>query len=70
MQIAKEIDVYNEVAKKIAQQYEVLFLDITPGTRQAATDQSLLTTDLLHPSGKEYARWAQQLAASMINRIK
>lgn len=69
-QIAREIDAYNEVAKNIAQQNEVLFIDITPGTREAATDHSLLTTDQLHPSGKEYGRWAQQLAAAMINQIK
>lgn len=69
-QIAHEIDAYNEVAKNVAKQQEIQFIDITPGTREATTDHSLLTTDHLHPSGKEYARWAHQLAAAMINRIK
>jgi lysophospholipase L1-like esterase len=69
-QIAREIDSFNEVAKNIAQQHEVHFIDITPGTREAANDKTLLAHDGLHPSGKEYARWAQQLAAAMINRIK
>jgi lysophospholipase L1-like esterase len=69
-QIAREIDAFNEVAMKEAMQQKVHWLDITPGTREAANDKSLLAADLLHPSGKEYARWAHQLAAAMINHIK
>lgn len=69
-QIAKEIDRYNEAAMGIARQQGVHFLNITPGTREAAADKSLLAADHLHPSGKEYARWANQLAAGIINEIK
>jgi hypothetical protein len=69
-QIAREIDAFNEVARKEAVQQKVHWLDITQGTREAANDKSLLAADLLHPSGKEYARWAHQLAAAMINQIK
>lgn len=68
--ISGEIDVFNEVAKSIAQRHEVHFLNITPGTREAAADKSLLAADQLHPSGKEYARWAHQLAAGIIHQIK
>lgn len=69
-QIAREIDVFNEAAMGISRQHEVHFLNITPGTREAAADKSLLAADHLHPSGKEYARWANQLAAGIINEIK
>lgn len=61
-QIAAEIDEYNAVNKLITEKYHVHYIDITPGTRQAAMDASLLTTDGLHPSGKEYARWAVEVA--------
>jgi len=41
----------------------VNYIDITPSTRMAATDPSLVATDGLHPSGKEYNKWAVLLAA-------
>jgi len=69
-QIAREIDAFNEAALGISRQHGVHFLNITPGTREAAADKSLLAADHLHPSGKEYARWANQLAAGIINEIK
>lgn len=60
--IAQEIDVYNSINRALAQAAGVHYIDITPGTRQANTDESLLTGDGLHPSGKEYGRWAGQVA--------
>jgi len=62
-QIAREIDAYNAANKAIALQYKVHYIDITPWTREAATDNSLLTSDGLHPSGKEYKRWAETITA-------
>jgi lysophospholipase L1-like esterase len=61
-QIAREIDVFNAVNKEISLRYQVHYIDITPGTRKAAQDASLLASDGLHPSGKEYSIWAQQVA--------
>ena len=54
--IAKEIDEYNAVNKRIAEKYNVHYIDITPGTREA--NEEMLASDKLHPSGKEYHRWA------------
>jgi lysophospholipase L1-like esterase len=61
--IAKEIDEYNAINKQLSQNYGVNYIDITPWTREAANDPSLLALDGLHPSAKEYARWAAKLAA-------
>jgi lysophospholipase L1-like esterase len=61
-QIAREIDAYNAANKAIAEQYKVQYIDITPWTREAATDLSLLAPDGLHPSAKEYKRWAEKLS--------
>lgn len=69
-QIALEIDQYNAINKAVAAQYKVHYIDITPGTREAATDHSLLTSDNLHPSGKDYRRWAQKLATAIENMDK
>jgi lysophospholipase L1-like esterase len=59
-QIAKEIDDYNAANKNIAEQYKVNYIDITPGTRQELNDPGLLAGDGLHPSEKEYAKWAEK----------
>ncbi|MCW3115961.1 MAG: lysophospholipase [Chitinophagaceae bacterium] len=61
-EVAKEIDAYNSINKQLSQQYGVNYIDVTPGTREAATDASLLAVDGLHYSGKEYALWAKKLA--------
>ncbi len=62
VQIAAEIDAYNAANKKIALRYNVHYIDITPWTREAANDASLLASDGLHPSGIEYKRWAERMA--------
>ena len=61
-QIAREIDDYNAVNKTISENYKVQYIDITPWTREAANDLSLLAADGLHPSAKEYKRWSEKLA--------
>lgn len=62
-QIAGEIDEYNSANQQIASKYKVHYINITPGTREAGNDLSLLAEDGLHPSGKEYAKWAAGVAA-------
>jgi lysophospholipase L1-like esterase len=61
--IAAEIDAYNAVNRKISDKHGVHYIDITPGTRQAREDGTLVARDKLHPSGKEYSKWAAQLSA-------
>lgn len=60
-QIAREIDAFNAANKEIAATMQVAYLDITPGSRKAATDASLVAQDGLHPSGKAYTIWAKGL---------
>ena len=67
--ISAEIDEYNMINQLLSRQYKVHYIDITPGTREAARDQSLLTNDKLHPSGKEYARWATPVFALISNAL-
>jgi lysophospholipase L1-like esterase len=69
VQIAREIDAYNAANKQIAGQYNVHYIDITPWTREAASDNSLLATDGLHPSGKEYQRWAERISTYFKSKI-
>lgn len=64
-QIANEIDEYNAANKTISELYKVHYLDITPWTREAASDPSLVAGDGLHPSAKEYKRWSEKLACKI-----
>jgi lysophospholipase L1-like esterase len=56
--IAGEIDEYNSINEEIAKKYGIHYINITESTRAATGDPSLLAPDGLHPSGKEYAKWA------------
>lgn len=66
--IAHEIDEYNAANKIISEKNDAHYLDITAWTREAVNDPSLLASDGLHPSGKEYKRWAEQVVI-LFNKI-
>lgn len=57
--IAKEIDLYNTIAKEFAEKRGVTYFDITPISREAVEDPTLIAGDGLHPSGKMYAEWVK-----------
>ena len=59
--IAEQINSYNEVNKQLALEHSVRYIDITTSTREAINDRSLLAPDALHPSAKEYAKWAAKI---------
>lgn len=58
-QIADEIDAFNQVNLEEAQETGAHYVDVTPVSRQAKDDPSLIATDGLHPSSKMYAEWAR-----------
>lgn len=60
--VSMQIDQFNAINKEVTLQHRIAYIDITPSTRQAANDPSLIASDGLHPSGKEYAVWARMLA--------
>lgn len=68
--ISAEINSFNEVNKEVAQKYQCNYLYITDLTKEAKNDRSLLASDGLHPSGKEYEKWAQLLAPMIKNVLK
>lgn len=63
--IRRQIDQFNAINKEVTLQNDCSYLDITPSTREAANDPSLIATDGLHPSGKEYKKWADHLGPMM-----
>lgn len=69
VQIAREIDAFNAANKQIAIVYNVHYLDITPWAREALNDNTLLAGDGLHPSGKEYKRWAAEIISFFRSKL-
>ena len=68
--ISKEIDEYNTLNKAISIQYKVHYIDITESTRLAKTTSGFVASDGLHPSEKEYAKWAKELALLVKEKMK
>lgn len=57
--IASEIDVFNAAAHEITVGRGARWVDVTPASRRAGSDTAMLVADGLHPSGRQYARWAE-----------
>ena len=64
------IDQFNAINDSISQAAGVNYLNITAISRQAATDPTLIAPDGLHPSGKMYMLWVQQLVPLIETKIK
>jgi lysophospholipase L1-like esterase len=67
IKIGREIDTFNNAAADICTENGIAFIDITEGSRAALTDLSLVASDGLHPSGREYNKWAVKLARHIWN---
>jgi lysophospholipase L1-like esterase len=70
VQIGVEIDRFNAINKQVCDAMAINYTDITPSTRLATTDPSLVAADNLHPSGKEYAKWAAMLKTKMLGLVQ
>lgn len=69
--VAREIEAYNQINREETATAGAIYLDITPISRQASRDASLLAEDGLHPSGRMYAAWvdlALPAAAKALHR--
>ena len=62
--ISKEIDAFNKVVQKTANEFNLKFFDITDISRQASSNKSLIAEDLLHPSKEMYKLWVDKILAS------
>lgn len=58
--IGSEIDRFNAVNREETGRAGARYVDVTPISREAASDSTMFAGDGLHPSGKQYAAWARQ----------
>jgi lysophospholipase L1-like esterase len=69
--ISQQIDAYNTINRQVTQSISgVHYIDITPASRLAATDRTLVAIDGLHPSAKQYKLWVDQLAPQIAAVLK
>ncbi|MEO8768880.1 MAG: SGNH/GDSL hydrolase family protein [Ferruginibacter sp.] len=63
--IASEIDAYNSACKLITENFHCHYIDITASLRADGKQTDFIASDGLHPSGKEYAKWATKLSEAV-----
>ncbi len=68
--IASEIKHYNEINRRLAETFGAHYLDITPLSRKAGGDKTLLAEDGLHPSGEMYQRWVKDLLPIALDLLR
>ncbi|MFW6245948.1 MAG: SGNH/GDSL hydrolase family protein [Tangfeifania sp.] len=59
--IAEEIDLFNQINLEETQKTEARYVDITEISRRAKSDATLVASDGLHPSGKMYRLWVEEI---------
>ena len=60
--IGREVAAYNTKAESIARKLGAHWVDVTEASRAMLTDETLVATDGLHPTGAMYRRWAELIA--------
>jgi lysophospholipase L1-like esterase len=59
--ISNEIDDYNEISRRLAREYGIAWIDITPISRRGLVESYLVAGDGLHPSGAQYGEWVKKI---------
>ena len=65
--ISDEIDQFNNILKKISEQNNLNFVDVTLISRLAIKEPNLIAEDNLHPSELMYSEWVKKIYESWIN---
>lgn len=60
-QISLQLDEYNAINKRVAEEYGVQYFDITPISRLGLENTDLVAVDELHPSGYQYTLWVRTI---------
>jgi len=68
-EIGRDIDAFNKVFKRVAQEYHVDFYNITPISRTAADKPDLIAEDELHPSGLMYKYWVEDFILNVVEKL-
>lgn len=68
-EISAEIDEFNEVFRRVAEEFNVDFYNITPISREAGNNPDLVASDGLHPSGLMYQSWVDHFVNQVAEKL-
>jgi len=68
--IERELAEYNATNKAITDRLGAYYVNITPGSKKALNDRSLIAGDGLHPSGKMYTQWVEQIMPVLLPEMR
>jgi lysophospholipase L1-like esterase len=68
--ISGEIDNFNAANEQITKANGIAYVNITPISRDGIKDPSLVASDGLHPSGKQYGRWVSAMMPTVVGFFK
>jgi len=66
--ISAEIDRFNQVFKRVADEFGVVFYNITPISRDS-NNPELVASDGLHPSALQYQLWVEQYISQIAEKL-
>lgn len=69
LSVTTDIDLFNDACHRLAVNYGTHFSYITASQRKDGNNAEYLADDELHPSGKEYKKWAIQLAEIFMKEL-
>ncbi|MCA9920083.1 MAG: SGNH/GDSL hydrolase family protein [Anaerolineales bacterium] len=58
-EVSAAIDAFNAINRAETESRGIVYIDITPISRQAPEDRGLIADDGLHPSGEMYRQWVE-----------
>jgi lysophospholipase L1-like esterase len=59
--ISTALDAYNAVNMRLAREYQIPRVDVTPLSRKGLEDPDLVAGDGLHPSASQYKGWVREI---------
>lgn len=68
--IARDIDAFNAVNREESEKAGAQYVNITPISREAEHDTTLIAPDGLHPSGRMYMEWAKLAYLAALKTLK
>ncbi|RKS53876.1 lysophospholipase L1-like esterase [Gillisia mitskevichiae] len=68
-EIGREIAEFNAILKKVSAQFDLKYYNITPISKMAKSDRSLVANDGLHPSGKMYSLWVDLFVEDIFKKL-
>lgn len=67
--ISQEVTAFNQTARQVASSEGIPFFDITFISRDGLDHPDLVATDALHPSGKQYRRWVDEVLLPKVSKM-